>query len=293
MTSDITIFDKLCNSEDRRIATVADLQELIAAPRGYIREVTLDIRRSSDSDRQQKLKMRLPVVVANGVFSRRVGGAICDYGCHIILDFDYKLPMEQSKRDADWNSLKVDPYTKLLFHSPRGGIKLLIAHDSEDPSHHSELYQTIGNHYKNLYEVVTDPKCNDVPRCHFICHDSDVRYNPASKLFHFTPSTTPQPFIATNKSGSVKSIGSLKESLNIPAKIFPSHEKAIEKAQEWCDSRFPLCHGFRNAHLFKFTTLLHDWGVPFDMALLYLTLRYIEPDFNDEIEGVVRSAYGL
>ncbi len=293
MTTDITIFDKLCNSEDRRIATVADLRDLIVTPRGYIREVTLDIQRSSDPERQQILKKRLPVVVANGIFSRRTGGAICDYGCHIILDFDYKLPMEQSKRDADWDSLKVDPYTKLLFHSPRGGIKLLIAHDSEDPTHHSELYQTAGNYYKSRYGAIADPACKDVARCHFIGFDSEVLYNPSSKVFNFTPSTTPQPFTASTKSGSVKSIGSLKDSLNIPAKVFPSHEKAIEKAQEWCDSRFPLCHGFRNAHLFKFATLLHDWGVPFDMALLYLTLRYIEPDFNDEIEGVVRSAYGL
>ncbi len=91
----------------------------------------------------------------------------------------------------------------------------------------------------------------------------------------------------------MKSIGSLKESLRLSKKVFPTHEKAIAKAQEWSDSRFPLCHGFRNAHLFKFAVLLHDWGVPFDMALLYLTLRYIEPDFSTEIEEVVRSAYGL
>lgn len=91
----------------------------------------------------------------------------------------------------------------------------------------------------------------------------------------------------------MKSIGSLRESLNLSAKIFPTHDKAIAKAQEWYDRRFPLCHGFRNAHLFKFAALLHDWRVPFDVALLYLTLRYIEPDFNTEIEEVVRSAYGM
>lgn len=293
MTTDITIFDKLCNSENRRIATIADLMELITTSRGYIREVTLDIQRSSDPNRQQNLKKRLPVVVANGIFSRRVGDAMEDYGGHIILDFDYKLPMDQSKRDADWEALKSDPHTKLLFHSPRGGIKLLLAHNGEDPSHHSQLYQAIGSYYRDRYGVVTDPACKDIARSHFISFDPKALFNPTSEVFDFTPSTTPHPFATSFKSSSVKSVGSLKEALNLSAKVFPTCEKAVETAQEWSDRRFPICHGFRNAHLFKFATLLYDWGVPFDMALLYLTLKYIEPDFNDEIEGVVRSAYGI
>ncbi|MFI3331871.1 MAG: BT4734/BF3469 family protein [Rikenellaceae bacterium] len=293
MTQDITIFDKLCNSGDIRVATVADLMDLITTPRGYIREVTLDIQRSSDPERQQSLKKRLPVVVANGIFSRRTADAMCDYGSHLILDFDYKLPLEQSKRDEDWRVLKADPYTRLLFHSPRGGIKLIIAHNSVDFAHHSELYQAAGNYFRGRYGVETDPTCKDIARSHFISFDPEALYNPLSEPFNFIPTTTPQPFTTPLKSVSVRSIGSLKESLNLSAKLFPTHEKAIAKAQEWCDRRFPLCHGFRNPHLFKFAALLHDWGVPYEMALLYLTLRYIEPDFNAEIEGVVRSTYGV
>lgn len=293
MTQDITIFEELCNTEKRSVATVADLMDIITTPRGEIRRITLDIQRSSDPKRKEMLKKRLPVVVANGIFTRRTAGKIDDYGCYLILDYDYKLPMEQSKRDEDWEALKSDPHTRLLFHSPRGGIKQLIAHDSVDSAHHSEVYQAAGKHFKNLYGVVADQKCKDLPRCHFICFDPDAVYNPLSEVFHFTPSATPQPFSASHKGGSVRSIGSLRESLNLSTKFFPTHEKAIAKAQEWCDRRFPLCHGFRNAHLFKFATLLHDWGVPYEMALLYLTLRYIEPDFNTEVEGVVRSAYGV
>lgn len=101
MTTDITIFEELCNTERRSVATVADLVNLITTPRGEIRRITLDIQRSGDSERQQILKKRLPVVVANGIFTRRIGEKMDDYGCHIILDYDYKLPMELSKRDEN------------------------------------------------------------------------------------------------------------------------------------------------------------------------------------------------
>ena len=67
---------------------------------------------------------------------------------------------------------------------------------------------------------------------------------------------------------------------------FKNPDQAIKKVQELSDRYFPVSRGFR------FACKLHDYGVSKDDALMYLLLRYVEPDFDGtEIEGIVNSAY--
>ena len=69
-------------------------------------------------------------------------------------------------------------------------------------------------------------------------------------------------------------------------------QQAIKKVQELSDRYFPVSHGFRNSNLFRFACKLHDYGVSKDDALMYLMLRYVEPDFDGiEIESIINSAY--
>ena len=78
-----------------------------------------------------------------GHFGKRIDTALLDYSCYICIDLDYDLPNELTERDSDWVKHTSDPYVKMAFHSPRGGIKLIIQHDSLDPAFHKELYSSI------------------------------------------------------------------------------------------------------------------------------------------------------
>ena len=178
----------------------------------------------------------------------------------------------------------------MAFHSPRGGIKLIIQHDSLDPAFHKELYRSISEYLGNTH---IDSKCDNLSRAHFISYDPKVYYNSGSKVFHFIPSSPAAkitPYVALK---TIKSTGAtFWKNLMLQPPKFKNPDQAIKKVQELSDRYFPVSRGFRNSNLFRFACKLHDYGVSKDDALMYLMLRYVELSFGGiEIESIINSAY--
>ncbi len=291
MTDKITLIEGLFRNQYVCISELLDLKNKIETPYGYIKDITLDIQRNMGNKKKQDwLKKKLPVVLVNGIFGKRLDTALSDYSCYICIDLDYNLPNELSERDSDWVKHTSDPYVKMAFHSPRGGIKLIIQHDSLDPAFHKELYSSISGYLGNTH---IDSKCDNLSRAHFISYDPKVYYNADSEIYHFVPASSTAKITPYVTSKTIKSTGAtFWKNLMLQPPKFKNPDQAIKKVQELSDRYFPVSRGFRNSNLFRFACKLHDYGVSKDDALMYLLLRYVEPDFDGtEIEGIVNSAY--
>lgn len=272
------------------------LFELITAPSGYIREKTLDVRRSGwNPDLQKHLKNELPIVMANGVFDKRLNTNLIEYSRYIMIDLDYDSS-EEAKRDADLLRIKSDPYSRLVYLSPRGGIKVLVEHDNSDSAHHAELYDVVAAHFGT---TAVDLKCRDIARANFICYDPDAQLNLASKVFKFKPLKAGTAVAKYTPKRSPKAV-TTKTLLNrynikpIPATLCkrPDICRVLSMAQKWADKKFPIAKGQRNSSLFTFACVLHDRGVSQEDAEFYAVAKFIADDFlGAEIEQVIINAY--
>lgn len=296
MTRNITKCRSIYDTAQCKTITIEILKEMIESPTGTIREVTLKIQESSDDFIKNRLKSFLPVVLANGEFNERKSSGLVDYSCFIIIDFDYNFPEEKGLRDREWKLFKTSSFVRLMYRSPRGGIKVIVEHNNIDPAFHGDLYDAVA---RQLGSKNIDLKCKDLSRANYISYDPTPFYDPSSSVFNFTPPTTATPFVKTStRIVSPTSITAIKRhyrmipfiQLKNPTKN--AEYSIISAVQAWSDKEFPLCKGHRNSHLFKFACALHDRGIHKQTALEYLTLKYIAPDFRyKEIKSVITSAY--
>ena len=292
MTNNFTILGNLFKDKGLYYSiTLPDLRDIIRCPKGCIREKTGYIRfLNGKPEEQKKEKKKLPVALINGLFEYRNNQGLRDYSCYACLDLDYDLPKENNKVRDDWNKIITDPCVRMAFHSPRGGIKVIIQHDLTDPSYHKDLIDEL-NHYLGIAN--SDPSCKDLARATFISYDPDVFYNPTSQVFHFSvpPGQIITPYTRKSSKNSFKNSRQFQNKFTPAVPSLPS-EKAIQLIQKKSDKYFPVCKGMRNSNTFIFACRLRDYGVPKDEAEKYLILRYIQPDFDgNEISGIVDNAY--
>ena len=290
MIDKITILNSLYNVSCVSSSSLNNLYDLILEDKSRIRDITYDISRNSGKpDIQNKLKKTLPIVIVNGLFNKRDNKCLVEYSSFICIDLDYDLPEEETIRDTDWDNFIANPLTRLAYHSPKGGIKVIIEHDSTDPANHKELYVALSDLLGNPH---IDKSCHDLARCHFITYDPGAFYNPASSVYHFTPSSISSE-VHIRKTFSGTEFGKMKSLLVPTIPKFSSTKAAIKKAQEIADKHFPVVKGYRNSHTYKLACLFKDYGVSQDDALMYLVLRYVEADFlGSEIENIVKSEIG-
>ena len=243
MTDKITLIEGLFRNQYICISELLDLKNKIETPYGYIKDITLDIQRNMGNKKKQDwLKKKLPVVLVNGIFGKRLDTALSDYSCYICIDLDYDLPNELSERDSDWVKYTSDPYVRMVFHSPRGGIKLIIQHDSLDPAFHKELYSSISGYLGNTH---IDSKCDNLSRAHFISYDPKVYYNADSEIYHFVPASSTAKITPYVASKTIKSTGAtFWKNLMLQPPKFKNPDQAIKKAQELVgDFGIPICFG--------------------------------------------------
>ncbi len=293
----MTFMPKRDSQEGVTIMTLEQLYMLITSC-GDIRTKCLNIKRmEGNPDEQNRLKGYLPIVLANGVFSQRNYGGLEEYSRYVIMDYDYKLPEERAERDRDLEMFRADRYARLVYRSPRGGIKVLVEHNNNNPDHHAELYGAIGRYY-NLPRF--DAACKDIPRCHHISYDPDALINPDSETFDFTPTQRAESVpIRNNLAITIESMDSAKIKKKYGITTSPATPlddaqtyEAIKEVYEWSKKSFPIAVGERNPNLFKFACVLHDRGVPHRAALQYLVTMFVSDSFTGaEIEKIVWSAY--
>lgn len=87
MTDKITLIEGLFRNQYVCISELLDLKNKIETPYGYIKDITLDIQRNMGNKKKQDwLKKKLPVVLVNGIFGKRLDTALSDYSCYICID---------------------------------------------------------------------------------------------------------------------------------------------------------------------------------------------------------------
>ncbi len=244
-------------------------------------ETVKDVKRKIDCTNDPMLKdmykESLPLFIAAGEFNHRSAVGLVEYSHYIIADFDYKTPAEMLSRDDDWARFKTLPYVRAMFTSPKGGIKLIIRHNNDDPDQHRNLMSQIR---AEINSDKWDSSGSDISRACFFSYDPDLYENPDCEVFDFEPAEEAEVIPkSTTKSTSIvttPTIAILSESEEM---------QMIKRVQSWSDANFPICRGYRHNHLFMFAKKLMENGVSKQAAMEYLILKYIGMDKGDELTG--------
>ena len=148
---------------------------------GTLKEITEQMQcQPTGIDLQRAKAQFLPAVSFNGVYAN---GRIIQYSSYTALDFDH-IPSQQ-----DYSSLflrlMATPCVSHIYRTPSGrGLKAIVLHDNDDPCMHGNLYMQLMRKFQTPY-VATDPKCKDLSRRNYLCHDPNVWSNPSPIPYHY------------------------------------------------------------------------------------------------------------
>ena len=144
-----------------------------------------EIRNEKDKEKQKNIKLSLPMVCFHSFMSPNRSQEQVKEGTGLAcIDFD-DIPHEGGLDfEKLWKVLKGDQYTFLLFHSPRGGIKLIVKHDylGVNNEEFKSVYRQIQSYF-NRYAISDNAPCSIASTC-FLSHDIELFKNENSTIFH-------------------------------------------------------------------------------------------------------------
>lgn len=250
---------------------------IYGSPKETVKDLKRKIDNTNDAMLKDMYKDSLPLFVAAGEFNHRSVGGLDKYSQYIIADFDYKTSEDMLSRDADWERFKTLPYVRVMFTSPRGGIKLIIRHNNDDDTQHKNLMSQIK---AAINSNKWDSSGSDPSRACFFSYDPDLYENQDCDAFEFEPVTIVVPIV---KSPSTSVSVSSTPAISVLSE--PDEMQVIKRVQSWSDANFPICRGYRHNHLHMFAQRLKENGVSKQAATEYLILKYIGMDKGDELTG--------
>lgn len=280
-----------------------DVLDSIKHPSAEFKSIISQIRKETDHDKQNELKVKLlPVFCFSGTFSERKDGGLIGFNPIICLDLDDLRNLE-----AERVRLKSIPYVLAFFTSPRGtGLKVLVHHDLTDPTLHKELYNDLGNNmgFTGRADLKFDLSCSNVSRACFYSADPKMWLNKDAVPYHtylgydwesfdslfskkvITPPPTPPSMPTTATKDIVFPAASLTDYKEIRKKMQDSHTLF--------EAHYSMYPGCRNKNLYILASFFRYDGVPEDIAADYL-VAYYQDDLNGfpaaEIRKTVESAY--
>src|SRR5690625_2431179 len=105
----------------------------------------IKLRRETDSERQQQMKLELPVVIFGGTFKTRSTTGLVEASGFVCLDFDCDS-LDESHKIKD--QIDGDPYIFSYFLSTRGiGWKALVRIPKVDDDYEFLVYWSVINNY--------------------------------------------------------------------------------------------------------------------------------------------------
>ncbi|WP_128545109.1 BT4734/BF3469 family protein [Larkinella soli] len=181
----VTVLQNIFKPDEVEYTFLFDVLKRIQS--GASRPMVEQIRKATDPDTQQKLKMKLPCILFSGQFIKRANEAITHHNGYIILDFD-DLPDPAAFRDT----LSDVPFVYAAFISPSGtGVKCLVKIPGNKTAHRGH-FQALSRYFADMgYKV--DPSGKDVARICFESWDPDLYINPECDEFtgYEVPDETP------------------------------------------------------------------------------------------------------
>ena len=180
-----------------------------------------DLRDEDDPDKQNKMKLELPVVIFGGKFSERKNSALEEASGLVVLDFDCKSKSESEKIET---ILQNDKYILSYFSSTRGlGWKALIQIPKvESDTEYKKYWYAIDRRYPDV-----DAACKDICRACFYTYDPDLVYNDDAEVFNEQKAPSMQK--ATQKVSQSTNYAKVNKALNVirNAKVGERHNKIL------------------------------------------------------------------
>lgn len=263
----VTVFKKVTSASDTYNKSV--LYCLRRIKEGRSKQTVEKIRKETDKDKRNQLKMQLPGVCFNGTFSHRSADGLIEHSGLCILDFDgFK---EQDDAIAFRDSIASDEFIYSVWISPSGlGVKALVKIPKEPESH--KLYFDALRDYFNSEHF--DSSGSDVSRFCYESFDENIYINEDSK--QWTVKNEPE----------IHEIGT-----DEPVIAVTSDNQIIDNLLKWWNSKFGLNNGERNNNVFKLVSAFNDFGIS-ESECERVVMQFAESGFpENEIQKIVKSAY--
>lgn len=235
---------------------------------GVSKELVAEIRTTTDKDKQQELKKRLPVVTFNGYFSNRSKAGLKKSSGLMVMDFDHVKDLNSSTKLRD--ELAKDAHVFAAWVSPRFGVKALYRIiEVDNDLHLKKVFEQVKEKYSKM-----DDSGKDISRACFESYDPDIYVNLNAEIF------IPEVRILPHEEENIGVI------TNIPLK---DGDEIANRLVKWFQGKYDSSQ--RNNSLFKIAAAFNDFGVDRMTATSYC-MRYAEKDFNtEEIHKIIESAY--
>ena len=138
---------------------------------GASKDLVSEIRATTDKDKQNELKKKLPVVCFNGHFINRSKKGLKKSSGLMILDFDDDKGFESAKELKE--KLSKDKYVFSAWISPRLGVKALYRIiDVDNDEHLKSVYEQVKEVYTEM-----DDSGKDISRACFESYDPEIFVN--------------------------------------------------------------------------------------------------------------------
>jgi hypothetical protein len=235
---------------------------------GISKDLVSDIRTTTDEDKQQELKKKLPVVCFNGFFSNRSKAGFKKSSGLMVLDFDHIKDLESSIEFKE--KLVEDNHIFAAWISPRYGVKALYRIiDVDNDAHFKKVFEQVKEKYPEM-----DDSGKDISRACFESYDPDIYVNLNADVF------IPEVRVLPHEEDIIGHI------TNIP---LIDGDEIANRLVKWFQNKYDKTQ--RNNSIFKIAAAFNDFGVDRMTATAYC-MRYAEKDFNtNEIQSIIDSAY--
>lgn len=239
--------------------------------KGFDIEKTIEQYRSTGED---KYKKSLPAVTLCGVFNgRRTDDNIQSYEPNCRLDFD-----KVDDPEALISKLKGDPFIRVAFISPGGGVKAIVRMDST-VENHSEACRRVIKYYEDKYGYELDKSVTDLPRLMFLSYDPNCYYNSDAEVFR----------IQEVVENPVRGTGNDYKRLKQPDCVSDDEFIGCQKIHDGLSRKSSYVKGNRNIHVHKFASMLNSFGVDKETAEAIILENF---DLRrKELHDCIKSAY--
>ena len=278
-------------SDDSSTHYVNVVSVLSAIRDGKYKKEIEDIR-VSEKERRSYLKKFLPAATFSGTFKRtkeyntkrgkyenktRLDKNILVYSGLVTIDIDVKDP---EILDEVKEVLLDDPFVYSFFHSPSGGLKILIKVDSSEDKHKLYGFPQVKDYIESMYNLDVDPSGKNISRLCFVSYDPNLFLNEDSEVFKVDLNKDlDQDFITVNTSN-----------VNFNNEVSHDIKEVYSIAKGWLAKQGHHYHqGGRNNYLHRMACILNRHGLSPDQIVYAFTSNHsLTKEIMGEIPSIVK-----
>lgn len=255
-----------------------------------LKQKTNAIQQETDHNKQNQMKMGLPVALFTGTFSYKRASNLLSYSGIAVLDYDGF----QSSQEMDTLRKGLIQHKNVfaLFTTPSGkGLKVLLLTDNTNPSLHGSLMTELFLRFKTPQ---LDTSVKDLARGHYICYDPNIYINTQAKPYHFAYGQYHGKFQCVASSPGTHSLSKIKVILSTKSIRKVKTDKSIVNilASAFRRDQNARTEGNRANSIFKYSCDFCKAGIEIDDALDFFKAQYHPTGMEEwEVEKHVIGGY--